>query len=216
MTTKHTVMNYDFYGMWRLPAGTKVIQHARVMATCIACYRDRFILFRSITTGQSTRCKSCVMSGGGTMEERIWMHLRDAGPSGCLVWTGQLDHSGYGAIANSRRSGKVHRLMLALCIGRELSSGEMAIHSCDNRACCNPDHLRVGSAADNAADMANRGRSLRGERSTSARLTAADVLAIRAASGVSYAELARTYGVDDSTVAAAAKRRTWKHLDAQP
>jgi hypothetical protein len=84
-------------------------------------------------------------------------------------------------------------------------------HSCDNRPCCNPAHLLDGTPADNSADMVERGRSNRGSRNGSAKLTEADVIAIRADTRV-HREIAADYGVHNMQISRIKARKTWGHV----
>lgn len=82
--------------------------------------------------------------------------------SGCWLWTGTTDRAGYGQVRHKVdgkwRPAYVHRLMASRRRGRDLGPGECALHRCDNPGCVNPDHLFVGSKADNHADMLRKGR----------------------------------------------------------
>ena len=89
--------------------------------------------------------------------------------------------------------------------------GYEAAHNCGVPACINPRHLRWATAVDNQADRLRHGTSNRGERHGLAKLTAAEVLAIRAASGFER-EIGEQFGVARTTVSAIRKRRRWRHL----
>ena len=91
----------------------------------------------------------------GTLEERLFHRLVPEGD--CLVWPGQRDKDGYGRIQDGDEPLSTHRTAWELR-NRPLEPGEMVLHRCDNPPCCNPDHLFVGSNADNVADMAAKGR----------------------------------------------------------
>jgi hypothetical protein len=87
----------------------------------------------------------------------------------------------------------------------------LVLHSCDNPPCCNPDHLHLGTCADNSREMKERGRASRGSDHTHAKLTEADVVAIRA-SDRTERELADVYGCSSSSIGDARRGRTWGHV----
>lgn len=89
--------------------------------------------------------------------------------------------------------------------------GVCVLHKCDTPACVNPNHLRLGTHADNMADKVRRGRQARGERHTRAKLTRNDVDAIRWAvsMGVSHRRLAEAYRLSSGAIASAVYR--WRH-----
>lgn len=79
--------------------------------------------------------------------------------------------------------------------------GMQVLHSCDERDCCNPQHLRWGTQGENNREAWSRGRQLRGERHHSARYSDAQVAALRdaCASGVKVAEAADELGINRNT-----------------
>lgn len=105
-------------------------------------------------------------------EERIISRV-EVDANGCYIWRGAQDYSGYGIVSVERIHFLVHRLMFELRSGpipdRESPGlrGFMVLHKCDVPACCNPDHLYLGTAADNARDMAARCRMRTGYRPNS-------------------------------------------------
>jgi hypothetical protein len=133
--------------------------------------------------------------------------------SGCLLWLGAIDGEGYGHTKVEGRRRGVHRIALERKLGRPLRPGELSCHKCDVRICINEDHLFPGSNDDNMADMAAKGRSVqpRGEQAARAKLTAEQVLAIRADPRIPTA-IARDYGVWRTTIEAIKERRTWTHI----
>ena len=141
---------------------------------------------------------------------------RSAGPDACWLWTGAKTKGGYGHIIRHGREFLVHRLALYFD-GVSLERTQNALHSCDNPPCCNPKHLRAGSAKDNAQDRVARKRRTYavGEANPSAKLDADSVRRIRReiAVGFTQVDVAAHYGVSPSLVRAIVKRQVWAHLD---
>lgn len=113
-----------------------------------------------------------------------------------------------------RRLVRVHILVLEAFVGPR-PPGHLGRHANDDPNDNALTNLLWGLPIDNSADMVANGRSARGERNGTARLTEAKVIEIRAAyraGGRSYSQLAREYGVGMVTVANLVTRRTWAHV----
>jgi len=89
---------------------------------------------------------------------RFWSRVDvSAGPEGCWLWSGGVNHRGYGVtrLAGVRNQTAASRAALIYSTGLN-PADQYALHNCDNRLCCNPGHLRWGSALENADDREER------------------------------------------------------------
>jgi len=91
-----------------------------------------------------------------SVEDRLWSRI-DQGPD-CWVWPGGHDKDGYGHIKVDRIQQSTHRLAWTLTHG-PVPAGMLVLHHCDNPPCCRPDHLFLGTHADNMRDRATKGRN---------------------------------------------------------
>lgn len=115
---------------------------------------------------------------------------------GCWEWAGRKMRNGYGKLVFEGYEVSAHRLSYLIHIGR-IPAGICVLHKCDNKPCVNPDHFFLGTKGDNNRDCCAKGRRPIGENHPYAKLSDADVAAIRR----SYVprrngkELAYKYGV---------------------
>jgi len=83
--------------------------------------------------------------------------------NGCWLWNGGVSDNGYGNMSVGGKKYLAHRISFELFVG-PIPEGSMCLHSCDNRSCVNPGHLRLGDSRDNHRDMAMRYRGSRSKR----------------------------------------------------
>jgi hypothetical protein len=146
--------------------------------------------------------------------EAFWARVTKQDGDGCWEWRGSKLKFGYGAAWHLGRASGAHRVAWRLAHG-PIPDGLYVLHRCDNPACARPDHLFLGTHADNMADMARKGRQRRGEANLSSRLSVNAVRAIRRryeGGGESHRSLARTFGVAPNAIRKIVKRHTWAEV----
>ena len=148
--------------------------------------------------------------------DRFWSRVDRSGE--CWLWTRGSTGNGYGMFSEAK-----HKLVLAHRYSWELANGSIpegmfVCHTCDTPRCVRPEHLFLGTNAENMQDASRKGRLVgkrkprRGEESLSAKLTAADVAEIRArlSVGESQSALGRRYGVTQSAIWLIKTGKNWR------
>jgi hypothetical protein len=162
-----------------------------------------------------------------SLEERFWSKVMRGADGECWEWQGGRDH-GYGSIGRGKGSVRANRLSWELHNG-PIPDGKHVLHTCDNRSCCNPAHLYIGTDVENARDRVERGRA-KGPSGPIVRAPGwnrkvrdddrrggirkftdereQEIAARYRAGGVSKSALAREYGVSQPTITAIVNRAT--------
>ena len=139
---------------------------------------------------------------------RFISKLEMRGSDECWEWQAGTV-TGYGQLCISGKNFLAHRLAWLFWRG-PIPDGLCVLHTCDNRPCCNPRHLWLGSRAENNADMVAKGRQ-------GAKLTvdqAREIFERYHAGGATLHALAEEYGIDRSNVGYIANGQRWKHATA--
>ncbi len=133
----------------------------------------------------------------------------------CLIWQGAKAGNGYGVIRLSkpRRMKYVHRIILEEFLDRPIRKGFKALHSCDRPSCVRAEHLFEGTQKQNMEDCSVKGRTTRGEKSGTAKLTWPIVKRIRKLYSTGawlQRELAELYGCCRVNIHRVVAKETWK------
>lgn len=137
------------------------------------------------------------------LEKRL-LDNREIDPiAGCWLWTRSLGTRGYGQTSIYSRKGpyRVHRVAAALWLGFDIDSDLLVLHHCDVKRCFNPDHLFIGTAADNTADMMSKGRHryVKPRERVKSNIIASAIRMIEK-TGCSQRAAARAHGISHTTM----------------
>lgn len=154
---------------------------------------------------------------GRTPEERFWSQVRKT--SGCWLWKAGKDKDGYGAFRakfNGVMHLRAHRFSYHLNKGK-IPSLLSVCHTCDTPACVRPDHLFLGTNAENHLDKIAKGRARwrLGQEHGMATLVEDQVRSILD-DPRPHAQIATEYNVSPATISDIKRRRSWRHLGTEP
>ena len=153
-----------------------------------------------------------------SVADRFWEKVDRSTPDACWEWTAPLAVHGYGQFLMDYKMYGAHRVAYMLTKG-VIPEGKVVMHTCDNRACVNPNHLVVGTQAENLEDMTRKGRRrvgpCIGSRNGTAILNEDDVAAVRAMAltrRFTQEQIGKLFGIDQTTVSLIVTRKKWKHV----
>ncbi|MEI6046333.1 MAG: HNH endonuclease signature motif containing protein, partial [Chloroflexota bacterium] len=91
-------------------------------------------------------------------EVLFWSKVARGEADKCWPWLGVKHSNGYGSFSFAGYGYKAHRVAYELSTGQDIPENLFACHHCDNRLCCNPSHLFIGTHTDNMRDAIAKGR----------------------------------------------------------
>ena len=143
----------------------------------------------------------------GTTEDRFYSYVV-FGPD-CWEWRGPTSE-GYGRLRVGDKRVRAHRFAYEREYG-SIPPGLVVRHRCDNPLCVNPNHLEVGTHAENVRDMDERNRRSVGVQRPGSKLREDEVAEIRASS-LTHRDLGRQFGVSHCVIGRIKRGEDWKHV----
>ena len=140
--------------------------------------------------------------------QQLVHRLASLGGASCIEWPYAVNAKGYGIVFYDGASSIASNVVCKLAHGPAPVGKTEVAHSCGNRRCCNPEHLRHATSSENKADMVIHGTKREGSKHSQAKLTAADVAEIRS-SKERQSVLARRFGVTDKAIHLVRARINW-------
>lgn len=153
-------------------------------------------------------------------EELFWNSIDIKGENECWNWNKKSKQDGYGRTCykgfNNNKAMMAHRISFQLYHKRLIQENMIICHSCDNRLCCNPAHLREGTHKDNSDDKFERGRFLfmKGEINGRAKITneIAEIIRHRyKTERITQTQLAQEYKINQMSISKVVRGVSYKN-----
>lgn len=148
------------------------------------------------------------------LKQQIWSRIKIGETEECWEWTGSKTEVGYGQKWFCGKPMYVHRLIYELEIGE--IGNKHVLHRCDNRLCCNPEHLFLGTNAENMLDRNLKKRTAKGSGNSNSKITEEVVREMRRLyreESVPTVEIAKQFNVSRHTAIRVVKYQAWTHVE---
>jgi HNH endonuclease len=196
------------------------ILEPRISKICIYCNKEFIALPRQVRLNKakycSENCYNLYRSKHASTFEEVFLKntLIPENKNDCWVYKGNKLH-GYGRIRAGNKTILAHRFSYEY-YKNKIPNEMCVLHKCDRPSCVNPQHLFLGTQADNVYDMVskNRQNTARGEKHIHARLTVDQVreIKLKLKNGIRASELAREFNICGTAISKIKLGRTWKHV----
>lgn len=200
------------FGMWTVlkkeeSYKTKLGKHggSRWLCKC-DCGQQRVVRYKILKIESKPRSCGCSRK----LRSRKQFETNYIQSEGCWEWTGKLNAYGYGKFGEKSSASRLQYIHYYGPIPEK----KQVCHTCDNRKCVNPNHLFLGTIAENLKDMTIKGRRAKGSKIGTSILTEEDIINIRKKrlDGMKYKDLAKIFMTCWRNLRAICKNEVWKHV----
>ncbi len=151
----------------------------------------------------------------GTLKERMAKKTIKGSKNDCWLWIGSLDTKGYACIRVDKKLRRASHVAFELHNDMPVPKGKIIMHSCDNPACVNPNHLSIGTKLLNSIDKINKGRGnwLKHDSHPMAKLSKLEVDEIRyifSKGKHTYKSIASMFNINRTTASRIINYKSWK------
>ena len=140
------------------------------------------------------------------LKQRLFKRYKISG-NNCWEWIGSKHEDGYGQIFINKHIFKIHRISAMLFLNFDINSQLLVCHKCDNPSCFNPQHLFIGTHADNTKDAFLKKRRW-------GKLKEFDVIKIRKLLNqpIKQRIIAQQFNIDQSIISDIKRNRIWNFI----
>jgi hypothetical protein len=197
-----------------LPGAGFVVGYETVKQICVHCETA----YHSIEKGSVYCSLACFHAARSLLKRRLEsvkarFEKNFIVTPGCWLWQSLKMKKGYGRMHCFGGMNLAHRISYQLYV-EDIPDDICVLHRCDTPSCVNPDHLFLGTLADNNQDKAKKGRAPRGETHPLAKFTEAQIRSIYL-DARPYNLIVSDYGISKPHISGIKSGKFWVHVTGQ-